>query len=85
MKRLEQITTDYWAVSYAMNSPDADALVVTTGDALRALNSADRLHPTETKLSAYMHDLRYDIIEGNTEWRSKESLRGSASILRMRS
>lgn len=84
MKRLEEIVSSYWAVSYAMNSPDPNAPVVTTEKALHRLNDADRLRPTETKLSAKMHDLRFDIIEGNTEWRSKESPRGSALILPMR-
>jgi len=84
MKRLEHIINDYWAVSYAMNSPDPEAPVITTEKALKKLNSADRLRTTESRLSARMHCLRYDIIEGHTEWRSKESHRGSALILPMR-
>ena len=74
MNRLERIAKCYWAVGTALRHPDAPA--VSTEKALKALNTSDQLRPQDAKemrLSAEMHTLRYDIIEGNTEWRSNES------------
>lgn len=80
-RNLERITSDFWEVSVALNHPDSEAL--TAESALKALNSSDTLRPTDWHLAALMHDLRYDIIEGNTGWRQSEKQRavGSASIL----
>ncbi len=67
-RRLEQITTDYWQVGYAVRHPDAPEMTV--GDALTQLNSSDRLRPEEWRLTDLMHIIRFDLIEGNTKWRS---------------
>ena len=84
--RLESIALAYWEVGTALRHPDAPAC--TTSHALRTLNESDRLRPTESRLSEEMHTLRYDIIEGNQEWRTpdgnKQKVQGSALILPMR-
>ena len=76
---LESITLDYWCVRSAVYHPSAPNM--TTSDALRRLNSSDRLRPTDWRLSALMHDVRFDIIEGHSEWREKQRVAGSISIL----
>ncbi len=76
---LIRITKDYWAVSHALKAPDGGAL--TTGDALKLLNSSDKLRPTDWRLRDLMHTIRYDIIEGHSEWREKRRVVGSVSIL----
>ena len=76
--RLEQITTDYWNVSYALRHPDAPPLAV--GDALTTLNSSDRLRPEEWRLTDLMHVIRFDLIEGNTKWREQRQEVNSPSI-----
>lgn len=84
MKRLEEITTAYWAVGTALRHPTAEGM--TTSDALSLLNQSDRLNPVaeELKLGDEMHILKFDIIEGHTEWREKRVVQGLASILHMR-
>lgn len=84
MKRMEAIITAYWEVGTALRHPTAPA--VSTERALKLLNQSDRLLPNaaEVNLSANMHTLRYDIIEGNTEWREKHVVQGSALILPIR-
>ncbi len=84
MKRLEEIINAYWAVGTALRHPTAEGM--TTSNALGLLNQSDRLNPVadELKLGDEMHTLRYDIIEGNTEWREKRVVQGLASILHMR-
>ena len=84
MRRMEEIAEAYWAVGTALRHPKAKALSVEI--ALKLLNQGDRLLPTgeEQKLSSEMHTLKYDIIEGNTKWREKHAVRGSALILPMR-
>jgi len=76
---LEAITQDYWAVSSAVKHPAAP--VMTTSDALRKLNSSDRLRPTDWRLSALMHTIKFDIIEGHSEWRERRQVAGSVSTL----
>jgi hypothetical protein len=70
MKRLEKITQDYWAVSKAIKHPQEKG--ITCEVAFKKLSSADRLRPTEWRLMDLMHIIRYDLIEGNTEWRKDE-------------
>ena len=67
MRRLEQITVDYWAVSSALRHPTAPDM--TAGNALTQINSSDRLRSEEWRLTDLMHVLRFDLIEGNTKWR----------------
>ena len=82
-RNLERITSDFWEVSVALNHPDSAAL--TAESALKALNSSDTLRPTDWRLAASMHDLRYDIIEGNTGWReTRRNGTSSISTLPMR-
>ncbi len=80
--RLESITEDYWRVSQSLRDPDSPAL--TCEKALHIINSSDRLRPDEWGLRELMHTLRFDIIEGNTEWRGSQRVVGSASIMPMR-
>lgn len=70
MKRLEKIISAYWEVGTALRHPDAPSL--STERAFQLLRESDFLRPTEWKLSANMHIIRFDIIEGNTEWRQKD-------------
>ena len=81
-RRLELITENYWMVSHSLNHPSSDAL--SCEKALHTINSSDRLRPDEWRLNELMHTLRYDIIEGNTEWRGNQRVVGSALILPMR-
>jgi hypothetical protein len=78
MKRLERIVAAYWEVGTALRSPSAPPLAC--GDALKQLNTSDRLRPEEWKLAEQMHILRYDIIEGNNEWREKRKVQNSTLI-----
>ena len=78
-RRFEQIASDYWAVSHALNDPLSPA--ITCQEALGFVSSSDRLRPEEHLLRELMHVIRYDIIEGNTEWRSNEKRRVVGSIL----
>jgi len=84
MKRLEEIVTAYWAVGTALRHPDAKEM--STSQAIKLLNQGDRLNlvAEEAVLSGMMHTMKYDIIEGNTEWREKVEARGSALILPIR-
>lgn len=79
MNRYEQIASDYWATSYSLREPNSPA--ITCKDALWIIGSSDRLRPEEHRLRELMHVIRYDIIEGNTEWREKRQVVGSVSIL----
>lgn len=81
-RRLELITENYWLVSQSLRDPDSAAL--TCEKALHTINSSDRLRPEDWRLNELMHTLRFDIIEGNTEWRGNQRVVGSASILPMR-
>ena len=80
MSRLEQITSDYWLVSRILRDPDAPD-DITTEQAIKTLNSSDRLRPEEWRLADLMHVLRYDIIEGNTQWREQRQVANSVSTL----
>lgn len=78
-RRLEQIAGSYWAVSHSLRDPDSPAMNCEQAFAL--INDADRLRPEEWRLRELMHTLRFDIIEGNTEWREKRLTAGSTSTL----
>ncbi len=80
--RLELITENYWLVSQALRDPSSAAL--SCEKALHAINSSDRLRPDEWRLRELVHTLRFDIIEGNTEWRANQRVRSSAPILPMK-
>lgn len=85
MNRLEQSTYDYWLVSREVRAPDEGVEDgITTEFALKILNSADCLRPEHWRLKEHMHVLRYDIIEGNTKWRTRKRIVGSISTLPMR-
>lgn len=77
---LEAITLAYWTVRTAVHHPEAPDM--TTEEAFNLLRKSDRLRPTDWRLSAAMHEISYDIVEGNTEWREQRQGAGSISILR---
>ena len=79
MKRYEQIASDYWGASYSLRDPRSPA--ITCQEAFELISSADRLRPEEHRLRELMHVIRYDIIEGNTEWREKQQVVGSVLTL----
>lgn len=79
---LRKITAAYWRVRSAVHHPDAPSL--TTGEALQLLSSSDMLRPTDWRLTHLMHEVRYDIVEGNTRWRERRQVAGSISTLRMK-
>ena len=79
-RNLEEITRAYWEVRSAVHHPAAPAMPA--GDALKAINKMDFLRPTDWKLSALMHETKYDIIEGNSEWRERRQVAGSVLTLR---
>ena len=76
--RLQLITLHYWEVSKAINVVGQP--IITMEQAFKKLNHMDRLLPTEWRLIDLMHILKYDLIEGNTEWRAKKEETSSASI-----
>ena len=80
--RLQDITSNYWGVSNSLRSPDGAQL--THEQAFKKLLLADKLRPEEWRLAELMHTLRFDLIEGNTEWRDDEAETGSALILPMK-
>ncbi len=81
-RRLEEITEAYWAVGTALRVEDAPAMEC--GDAFKLLLTGDRLRPEEWRLRELIHTIRFDIVEGNTEWRENQQEQRSASILPMR-
>lgn len=80
MRRLEQITIDYWEVSNALRH-DKPHKELSVGDALTQINSSDRLRPEEWRLADLIHVLRFDLIEGNTKWREQPQVANSTSTL----
>ncbi len=78
-RSLEEITKAYWSVGLALRHPDAPGL--SCEQAFMLLNQGDRLRPSDWRLMELMHIVRFDIIEGNTEWREKILTAGSTSIL----
>lgn len=76
---LEGITLAYWEVRSAVYHPEAPP--ISAEQALKKLGQADFLRPTDWKLDALMHEVRFDIIEGNSEWREQRRVAGSVSIL----
>ncbi len=79
---LEAITLNYWKVSSAVNHPTAPSM--SCEKAFKLLALSDKLRPTDWRLSKLMHDIRFDIVEGNSEWREKQRATGSVSILPMK-
>lgn len=78
-RNLEGITLAFWEVRSAVHHPAAP--VMSTEKALNKLCLSDRLRPTDWRLSELMHEVRYDIIEGNSEWRERRRVAGSVSTL----
>lgn len=76
---LEEITQAYWRVRMAVHHPDYPDM--TTEEAFALLRTSDLLRPTDWRLSAAMHEISFDIVEGNTEWREQRKAAGSISIL----
>ncbi len=77
---LEGITKAYWDVRVAVYHPKAPRM--STEQALKKLGLSDLLRPEDWRLSAVMHEVRYDIIEGNDQWRERQQVAGSISTLR---
>ena len=80
MKRLEEIISAYWEVGTALRHPNAPPL--SAEKALKQLKVMDRLlmNAEEHPLATNMHTLKYDIIEGNTQWRAPRKVQGSRLI-----
>ena len=78
-RNLEAITLAYWEVRTAVHLPDTSPM--SASEANKKLNKMDLLRPTDWRLSALMHEVKFDIIEGNTEWRDKRQVVGSVSML----
>ena len=76
---LEGITLAFWEVRTAVHHPTAPPM--SAEQALKKLGLSDYLRPTDHRLSAYMHEVRFDIIEGNSEWRERQQVAGSVSTL----
>ena len=67
---LEKVTQGYWNISLCLNAPTyMHPFTITTEQALKICNQADKLAITWWRLRALLHDLKYDIIEGDTSWR----------------
>lgn len=81
---LEIVTKHYWDVSHVLRCPNTEKMF-TAEQAFRKLNKSDYLHPdTDWRLVDLMHVLKYDIIEGNTQWRGNPQETDSALILHMK-
>ena len=78
MERLEKITQAYWEVGTALRNPTGKS--ITTEESFKLLLESDHCRPEEWKLTAEMHILRYDIIEGNSEWRGQKKVVNSTLI-----
>ena len=65
--RKHEATEDYFIVSSAVRNPNGPSM--TTGDALDITAQGDELAPDHWRLKEHMHTLKYDIIEGHTNWR----------------
>ena len=70
-KTITQMTKEYWRVSNALRLPGSNE-EVTVEEATRTLGwNTD--HLTETRKLAWVtHELKFDIIEGSTEWRDEQ-------------
>ncbi len=77
---LEGITKAFWEVRLAVYHPEASKM--STEQALKRLGLSDKLRPEDWRLSALMHEVRFDIIEGNSGWREQQQEVGSVSTLR---
>jgi len=65
---LEAAIQDYWSVSYACNYPKAVAM--TTSEALRRVTTCEDLcMPKSWRIKRLAHNLKFDIIEGSSQWR----------------
>ncbi len=81
-RNLEKITQDYWEVSYEVKVPGPALMSVE--EALNILGSADRLRPSDQRLATYMHEITFDIVEGNQEWREEHQGAGLLLTLPMK-
>ncbi len=77
--RRQAVTENYFIVSSAVSHPNAPSM--TTGDALDMAAEGDELAPEDWRLKEHMHTLKFDIIEGHSEWRDK--MQGTATIYHM--
>ena len=77
---LEQITLAYWKVRMAVHHPTYRE-DMTNEEAFELLRMQDYLRPTDCRLKHSMHEISYDIVEGNTEWREQRRMAGSVSTL----
>jgi hypothetical protein len=79
---LEQITRDYWGVSCEVKIPGVGSMDV--GEALKILQSANYLRPSDTRLASVVYELLQDIIQGNEEWREEHQGAGLLLTLPMK-
>lgn len=64
----ELVTQTYWGVSYQVRHIDSPR-TLTCGKAITMTLEGEKLPPEEWRLKNLLHILKYDIIEGKTEWR----------------
>ena len=82
MNKIEKITADVLRISRALRSVAPQTEIITVEEALAVLADAEKHLNPERPLAGLVHILKFDIIEGNTRWRSNEdaSKTKSASI-----
>lgn len=70
--RRELATQTYWDVSYQVRHINSKR-TLTCGKAITMTLEGELLPPEEWRLKNLLHVLKYDIIEGRTEWRKDEN------------
>lgn len=73
MNKIERITADVLRVSRHLRSVAPQTTIMTVEEALAILYDAEQNLDPERKIAKLAHELKFDIVEGNTKWRKPES------------
>ena len=66
---IEDITADVLRVSRALRSSAPQTEIITVEEALAILYSAEQNLDPNRAIAKLAHELKFDIVEGNTKWR----------------
>ena len=86
MKKIEGFTSGYWEISHALRGVAPETVpissqVITMEKALRYLGKAEQHLDPERILAQVIHELKFDLIEGNTQWREEETEKISSKLI----
>ncbi len=72
MNKIEQITADVLRVKRCLSKHLDQVEIITTEEALNILVDAEEHVNPDRPIAKLIHQLKNDIIEGNTEWRKSD-------------